>query len=494
LLSSLLGALVVLIVVAVIHLDSRPDLKVWHKTILEGEFTTKSPVSDFTGYLALEDRLFSRLEREVYERVDPQDRTHHNRYSSGSLADPGRWPVNWNRSFVLASKQAKLGVLLLHGMSDSPYSLRDIGQQVHQRGAYVIGLRLPGHGQAPSGLLEATWQDMAAAVRLAMAELRQKTGNKDIYIIGYSNGAALAVQYALDSVSNDSLAPVAGLVLISPAIGISKLAMLAKWQERLGHVLGLEKLSWNSLLPEFEPWKYGSFALNAGEQAWLITSEIQSQLNRLESQGQLDRVPPILAFQSVVDATITAPALVDNLFKRLPRLARGEDHAPARRHELVLYDINRFSDIQPFMNSDAYSWIDPMLNEPGYEFLLTFLSNKGSTDMDVMAVSRIPGQAALEACDTDLSWPNDIYSLSHVALPFAPQDPVYGGEEALTSPGIDLGLVALRGERDLLSISASSMLRLRYNPFYTYQSERIHSFLNLESSPTHQCRNVLPIK
>src|SRR4030088_3017231 len=33
--------------------------------------------------------------------------------------------------------------------------------------AWVIGLRLPGHGTVPSGLTIRRWQDMAAAVRLA---------------------------------------------------------------------------------------------------------------------------------------------------------------------------------------------------------------------------------------------------------------------------------------------------------------------------------------
>ena len=37
-------------------------------------------------------------------------------------------------------------------------------------------------------------------------------------------------------------------------------------------------------------------------------------------------------------------------------------------------------------------------------------------------------------------------------------------EQAGPSPGIDLGMLALRGERDLLQLPASEQLRLRYNP------------------------------
>ena len=56
--------------------------------------------------------------------------------------------------------------------------------------------------------------------------------------------------------------------------------------------------------PEYDPYKYNSFAVNAGYQAYQATVEIQSQLNRLEKQGRLAEIPPILAFQSAVDATV----------------------------------------------------------------------------------------------------------------------------------------------------------------------------------------------
>ena len=50
---------------------------------------------------------------------------------------------------------------------------------------------------------------------------------------------------------------------MSPEIGITKLAALAAWQERLGWLLGKRKLSWNSIKPEYDPFQYKSFALAA---------------------------------------------------------------------------------------------------------------------------------------------------------------------------------------------------------------------------------------
>ena len=241
LLSSLLGALVLAIILVEVELDRRPDLSVWHTTVLDEEFSADSAVKNFDEYLELETRLFAQLEQEIYRKIESKDQRAYNRYHRGSLADPGRWPTNWNRSFVLPVDDPQFGVLLLHGMSDSPYSLRSIGQSLNGRGGYVIGLRVPGHGQAPSGLLNVEWEDMAAAVRLAMKELQEKSGKRSLYIVGYSNGGALAVHYTLDSLADSSLAAVDGVILMSPEIGISKAAVLAQWQLGLGSLLGVRK-------------------------------------------------------------------------------------------------------------------------------------------------------------------------------------------------------------------------------------------------------------
>jgi len=479
-LSGLLGALVVIIVMGVVALNDRPDLKVWHETVLDGEFNRESGPDSFAGYLELEDRLFRQLDEQVYAHIDAEDQIAVNRYFHGGLSDPSRWPINWNRTFVLQTDTPKAAVLLLHGMSDSPYSLHAIGQLLHDRGAYVIGLRIPGHGQAPSGLLDTEWEDMAAAVRLAMRELGSKSAGAPMYIVGYSNGGALAVQYALDTLTDGKLAKVDGLVLLSPEIGISKMAALAKWQERLGHLLGLEKLAWNALLPEYDPWKYGSFALNAGKQAYRITQEIQRQITAAAKAGTLDRMPPILAFQSVVDATVTAPALVHNLFERLPAIPPKKVNGEPIHHELVLFDINRWVEIGPLMNQNPSSWIEPMVHGKRQNFWLTLLSNQSRDNKHVLAYSRKPGLEADETCDTGLSWPQGVYSLSHVAVPFAPDDPVYGGDQAGPSPGIALGNIALRGEKGVLRVPAADQLRLRYNPFYRYVEHRVLVFVGFE--------------
>ena len=326
-----LGAVAAFIVVGVVILDAKPDLSIWHRADLDEEFNAGSPVHTLTDYLALEERLFRELKDEVYDLIAPVEQTQVNRYHTGSLSDPGRWRRNWNRTFELTSAEPRFAALLLHGYSDSPYSLRSLGLTLNAEGGHILGLRLPGHGTAPSGLKFTSWQDMAATVRLAVVDLARRFPGKPIFVAGYSNGAALAVQYALETLAHDGLPRPSGLILISPEIGVTPAAALAGWQSLFGHTLGLDKLAWNSVQPEYDPFKYNSFAVNAAVQAHRITSHIQKRMDQLDAKDLLGKMPPVLAFQSAVDATVTARALVTGLFDRLKP---GD-------HRLVVFDINR---------------------------------------------------------------------------------------------------------------------------------------------------------
>ena len=464
-----LGGLIIGVVVFVKFLESRPDLSVWHLAELDEEFTTESDVSDFTGYLALEERLFAQLDERVYAKVGVGPEHVINRYSRGSLADPDRWSSNWNRSFELRNDTPVAGVLLLHGLSDSPYSLRTLGERLHDAGAWVVGLRIPGHGTAPVGLVETTWQDMAAAVRLAMRHVNDAVGESPLYIIGYSNGGALAIEYTLATLDDASLPRTRGIVLVSPAIGVSGLAVLAVWQARLGHFLGLEKLAWSSIVPEYDPFKYGSFAVNAGDLVYRLTEAIQKRLNSKQRNGGLEQIPAILAFQSLVDATVSTRALVENLFARLPPTG----------HELVLFDINRQVGAEGLLREDPATTFKPMLMQMDRGFDLTIVTNKSDVSSQVIARTRKHGKDEIAEIALSERWPQDVFSLSHVALPFSPQDPIYGGPLAGKSPGIKLGNLALRGERGVLRITGDDILRLRWNPFHGYVESRILRFMQL---------------
>ena len=469
LLYGIVGGFIVLITIFVLYLESRPDLKIWHEARLDAEFTAKSSVRNFEDYLELEERLFEQLEKRVFSRVLPGDSSRINRYHRGSLSDPGLWSPNWNRTFELSSDTPEAGVLLLHGMSDSPYSLRNIGERLHAAGARVIGLRLPGHGTAPSGLVEVKWEDMAAAVKLAVCHLRDKIGNKPLYLVGYSNGSTLAINYTLLSLENTSLPQISGLVLISPSIGITPMAAMANWQAKLGRLLGLSKLAWNSILPEYDPFKYNSFAVNAGDQAYRLATKIQADLEATGSAGKLRQFPKVLAFQSMVDATVSTPAVIKGMFAQLP----------TGGHELVLFDINRVSEIEQLLKEDPWPKIVAMFHDESLSFTVSLMTNKSNDNRAVVIRRKIQGSLKIVEISPGLKWPKGIYSLSHVALPFPINDPLYGGSYSGRNPGIRLGNMELRGEKGILYISAAGMLRLRWNPFYPYIEQRLFEFVHL---------------
>lgn len=462
-----LGAVLIVIIIFSLYINSLPPLSTWHKTILENEFNTRSSVKDFDAYVALEEKLFNELDRRIYDQVPENEKNSINRYTRNSASDPKRWEKAYNRSYELPVKNAKMGVLLLHGMSDSPYSLHTQAKYLQKEGVWVVAMRLPGHGTIPSGLVELKWQDMAAVVKIGMDRLKEKVGNKPIHIMGYSTGASLALNYTLSALEDKSLPLPEKLIFYSPAIGVSPAAPLAIWQSRIGHLFGLPKLEWNSIAPEFDPFKYSSFAVNAGDQVYRICNEVQRQFDKYEKDPKtLEKFPPVLSFSSVVDSTVTVPSLVNDLYKRLPN---GD-------HTLVLFDINHQFSTNHLIKPGLSRAIDDLRkNSLGENYTFELISDINSSDDSMMKITNGKINETLS-----MQWPKGLYSLSHLAMPISPDDPLYGNENAPKSPGIQLGYLAIYGETGVLQTSSASLLRQRWNPFHDYMKQRVLEFMQLK--------------
>ena len=167
-----MGVLVVLatiLLVAAFRARRFPDLEAWHANGPEGEFRAHDYHQNFSldDYLKLEDRLFEALKSYAIDPDQLAGRSKYNRFVHGGSLNPAAFTPNWNRTFERAPAQIRGGVLLLHGLSDSPYSMRTLVNTFHARGFHVVALRLPGHGTIPGGLLETSWQDWVAAVKVA---------------------------------------------------------------------------------------------------------------------------------------------------------------------------------------------------------------------------------------------------------------------------------------------------------------------------------------
>lgn len=463
------GALLVFITILLVRaFDARrmPDLCVWHTADLTEEFRHGDETKGFTlaDYLDLENRLFSELEAKVYRQVQPQEMLRFSRYLPGGPNDPKQFPRNWNRTFELIPTQPKGGALLLHGLTDSPYSLRRIGEILHREGYYVLGLRLPGHGTIPGALTRATSRDWMAAARVGGRSVRDKIGTgQPFLVVGYSNGGALAVKYALEALEDPALPPPDRLILLSPALGITRYAALSRWAAVFAVVPFFEKSRWNSVSPEYDPFKYNSFPLHAADQTYRLARSVKSDLARLAAQPTLERMPPVLTFQSLIDSTVHASAVVDVLYHRL-----GSETS-----ELVLFDINRYAPLKYFVAADPAAVWNQFETGGPVPYRTTLLTNADETSSQLAEVTRLASATTMTSTPLELTWPRNIFSLSHVALPFAPDDPIYGAEPGNRQYGLSLGRVELRGEKSLLRVSADDYMRLRFNPFFSYVERRV---------------------
>jgi alpha-beta hydrolase superfamily lysophospholipase len=114
-------------------------------------------------------------------------------------------PAEWR-----PAGQAQKGILLIHGLGDSPWSFVDIGERLAAQGFLVRTVLLPGHGSKPADLLDVDIGDWRRLVKEQVALLQKEV--PQVMLGGFSTGANLALDHALDNPAID------GLLLFSPAL------------------------------------------------------------------------------------------------------------------------------------------------------------------------------------------------------------------------------------------------------------------------------------
>ncbi len=444
-----------------------PGLAPWHTILPEEPSREALARMSWAEWERAEAALFAKLRDNLARALRPEDRVAANRYNIGGPLDPARLARDWNRSQVLAPDGPPRGLptkgaaVLLHGLTDAPYSLRHAAQMYRDAGWVALVPRMPGHGTVPAGLTRATWEDWQAAVRVALREAAARANGDPIHLVGYSNGGALALQAALDALRDPSLPRASRVVLLSPMVGVSgaaRFAGIAGWPALLPRFAAA---AWLGIEPEFNPHKYNSFPVNAARQSHRLSAEVQRRL----ASEDLSAMPPVLAFQSVVDATVSTPAVVAALFGRLP----------ANGGELVLFDINRAARLGALVAPGVELAIERLVPPAPRRWALTFVTNAAPGDPIAVARRTGAGETASVEVPVGAAWPRDLFSLSHVALPFPVTDALYGAEpDPLDLPGLPrLGAVAARGERGVLAMGLESLLRASSNPFWEWTRSRM---------------------
>ena len=114
-----------------------------------------------------------------------------------------------------AVEGGEVGVVLSHGFTGSPQSLRPWAEHLAAAGLTVRLPRLPGHGTRWQDLNDTRWPDWYGEVEVAFDELRGRC--RQVFAMGLSMGGTLVLRLA-----EQRPAEVAGLVLVNPSLGTER--------------------------------------------------------------------------------------------------------------------------------------------------------------------------------------------------------------------------------------------------------------------------------
>lgn len=322
--------------------------------------------------------------------------------------DPTTFPV-------AADGRYHQGIVLVHGLSDSPYLMKALGEHFQSRGFLVRAVLLPGHGTRPGDLTKVTEEEWRRAVEYAAQQTSRQV--EHLYLAGFSTGGALAVDYALEH--PDSLT---ALVLFSPCLQVKSPA--ARWA-------GLLSLfqTWLDINNDRDYAKYESFPVNAAAQIVALTDRIGELAKHHPQRLSL----PVFLAVSAEDETVDSAFTVDFFQKRLTN--------PASR--LLLYSGER--------NPPHYP--DPRLTVVG---------------------SFLPGRKILSLSHLALTIPPDN---PHYGSQGDYRSCLHYPAASAEFTDCTTGHAAWLGEKTPANLKTGLLQRLTWNPRFTLQNEELDRFL-----------------
>ncbi|HEY8516943.1 MAG TPA: alpha/beta fold hydrolase [Candidatus Binatia bacterium] len=122
-----------------------------------------------------------------------------------------------------AGEGTRGGVLLVHGFTGTPHEMQGLADPLASAGYQVLGVRLPGHGDAPPDEPN-DWQAWDRAVEEAFAELHDLAPGAPKAVIGLSMGALLGLELARRRPGE-----VSSLVALSPAVTLPTTLRAVLW-------------------------------------------------------------------------------------------------------------------------------------------------------------------------------------------------------------------------------------------------------------------------
>ncbi|WP_166421132.1 alpha/beta fold hydrolase [Pseudoalteromonas sp. Z1A8] len=339
--------------------------------------------------------------------------------------------------FELTYPNSNKVALLIHGLTDSPFTYHDLAQVYYQQGYTVRTILLPGHGSAASALLNVEVSQWQQAIKYGVE--RSVQDFDEVILAGYSTGAALLIDYA----TKQTVSPkIKALMLYSPGSEPhNKYGWIAKWIDAIPFVNWIDKDA------DVDFAKYESFPLNAAAASYDAMS--------LASISSLNKRPalklPIFSVLSDIDTTIDTRTTL----KLLSTLHQGNSVKYKPLDTLVLYGN---TDILPPDFTSDY-----------------IVSNPQCTTLQC----------------------KKIHGISHIAVVNSPQNPHYGINATYRNCGSfindDLLYKTCKttkkpqlGERTSANLKDYPALqRLTYNPHFAELKMQISTFIkNVEQLRT----------
>jgi len=351
------------------------------------------------------------------------------------LAQQNNWSITPEVSqliapFELSQNNNDKAILLIHGLTDSPYSFHDLAQFYFQQGYTVRTLLLPGHGTAPSDLLDVSYQHWQQATKFAI-ETTVADFDK-VYLGGFSTGGALIFDYLMQQKSADE--KIKGLFMWSPASKAkSDQAWLAQYVDYIPFV------DWIDLDADIDFAKYESFPYNAAAQVHGLMSRIVGE-NAMSERVMHDI--PLFVVASEHDQTIET------------------------KQTLALIE----------------QWQQGEVAIKNKQTILIYYGNKAGVSLtsDINVV--IPSCPTSALC-------NEVFDVAHTGTTNAPNNPHYGANGEYRNCGHYINDMnqyqackqneqVIKGEFTSNNLNHElPMQRVTYNPYYQEMLTEISNFL-----------------
>lgn len=209
------------------------------------------------------------------------------------------------------SAPTKKGILLIHGLYDSPFTWHDLAPQFVAEGYLVRSLLLPGHGTVPGDLLTIGYSEWLKAAEFGVKSLTQEV--TEIYVVAFSMGCPIAIQEAFKHPQ------IKAMILMAPALKpkrfAANFAQICAWFGKF-----YAPFAWYQRLPQQLFAKYESFPCNAANQF----CQLVKKTHRLLEKNHL--TIPLLIIASADDESVSERAIINFFVKQ-----------PNRSNRLLIY-------------------------------------------------------------------------------------------------------------------------------------------------------------